>query len=173
MSYFFDSSINEIGNLASGIFKYDFDEDANSVSYDYISGWLFNNIGELNVLIHTSFEGENPGLEDEEQAIYRQIFLKSYYGKLARKTLMGVSSTIVETTPVEGGGELTDWIELREGDSYIKRQVTTASPSTKVSASKQYSNYAHEAELNLQQLIYKYNVTNSLPSQVAGKDSPA
>lgn len=172
MSYLFDSSINEIGNLASGIFKYDFDEDTSLINPDYISGWLSNNIGELNVLIHTDFDGENPGLENEEQAIFRQIFLKSYYGKLARKTLMGVSSTTTETG---GSGETTmsDWIELREGDSYIKRQVTTASPATKVTASKQYSNYALDAEINLKQLIYKYNVNNSRPSQVAGKDAPA
>jgi len=172
MSYFFDSSVNEIGNLASGIFKYDFDEDSSSISSDYISGWLANNLGELNVLIHTNFQGENPGLQSEEQAIFRQIFLKSYYGKLARKTLMGVSSSTTETGGSDGETTMSDWIELREGDSYIKRQVTTASPATKVTASRQYSNYSLDADLNLKDLVYKYNISNSNPSQVAGKDAP-
>jgi len=154
MTYKFDSSINEIGNLASGIFLYDFDEDSGVIRPEYISGWLQNNLGEINILTHSCFQGENPGLNEEEQAIYRQIFLKSFYGKIARKTLMGLST--VQTTYESGGSgtsEMSDWIELREGDSYIKRQVTTASPSTKVSASKQYSSYAQEAELTLKDLI--------------------
>lgn len=167
MTYKFDSSINEIGNLASGIFLYDFDEDSGVIRPEYISGWLQNNLGEINILTHSCFQGENPGLNEEEQAIYRQIFLKSFYGKIARKTLMGVST--VQTTYESGGSgssEMSDWIELREGDSYIKRQVTTASPSTKVSASKQYSSYAQEAELTLKDLIYKYNQNKSGPIQV-------
>lgn len=167
MTYQFDSSINEYGNLASGIFLYDFDEEYSVIRPEYISGWLDNNIGELNVLIHKCYEGDNPGLGNEEQAIYRQLFLKSFYGKLARKTLMGVSVT--ETIPVEGStynSTMSDWIELREGDSYIKRQVTTASPSTKVSASKQYSSYAQEAELTLKDLIFKYNNNIAFPRQV-------
>ena len=82
MSYDFDASINEIGNLASGIFKYDFDEDKSLATPDYISGWMQNNLGEINILIHTSYQGENPKMGDEEQAIYRQLFLKEYYKKL-------------------------------------------------------------------------------------------
>ena len=167
MTYQFDSSINEIGNLASGIFLYDFDEDSGVIRPEYVSGWLQNNLGELNVLTHSCFKGENPGFSEEEQSIYRQIFLKSFYGKLARKTLMGLSTvqTVVESEG-SGSSEMSDWIELREGDSYIKRQVTTASPSTKVSASRQYSSYAQESELTLKDLIYKYNQNKSGPIQV-------
>lgn len=167
MTYQFDSSINEIGNLASGIFLYDFDEDSGVIRPEYVSGWLQNNLGELNVLTHSCFKGENPGFNEEEQSIYRQIFLKSFYGKIARKTLMGLSTVQTVTESGESGSsEMSDWIELREGDSYIKRQVTTASPSTKVSASRQYSAYAQEAELTLKDLIYKYNQNKSGPIQV-------
>ena len=81
-AYEFSSSINEIGNLASGIYKYDFDEDPSLVNPSFVSGWLQNNVGELNVCIHSCFSGENPGMNDEEQSIYRQIFLRDFYKSL-------------------------------------------------------------------------------------------
>ena len=174
MSYDFDASINEIGNLASGIFKYDFDEDKSLATPDYISGWMQNNLGEINILIHTSYQGENPKMGDEEQAIYRQLFLKEYYKKLGRKLLTSAFSTSEETASVASAGssfQTSDWTELREGDSVIKRQAQIAAPSTKVTASKQYASLPNEAELTLKDLLYKYNSGKSTPIQVAGNDA--
>ena len=168
MTYQFNSSINEIGNLASGIYLYDFDESSDSVSSDYISGWLENNIGELNTLIHSCYSGTDPELGDQEQAIYRQLFLKDYYFKLGRKTLLGVGGSTV-------AGELltSDWVELRDGDSLIRRRAVLSSPGEKITASKQYASFAKEAESALKDLLYKYNITKGGPRQVAGKDSDA
>lgn len=174
MSYNFDSSINEIGNLASGVYKYDFDEDSSLATPDYISGWMQNNMGELNILIHTAYEGEDPNMGDEEQAIYRQLFLKEYYKKLGRKLLTSAFGTTTETTVASEGSsfQTSDWTELREGDSVIKRQASIASPGTKVTASKQYASLSTEAELTLKDLLYKYNSGKSSPIQVAGNDAP-
>lgn len=175
MSYNFDSSINEIGNLASGVFKYDFDEDKSLATPDYISGWMQNNLGELNILIHKCYQGEYPKMGDEEQAIYRQLFLKDYYKKLGRKTLSTLSAGTENTASVasEGGSfQTSDWTELREGDSVIKRQASIASPTTKVTASKQYASLSSEAELTLKDLLYKYSSGKSSPIQVAGNDAP-
>lgn len=174
MSYNFDSSINEIGNLASGVYKYDFDEDPSLATPDYVSGWMQNNLGELNILIHTVYEGEDPNMGDEEQAIYRQLFLKEYYKKLGRKLLTSAFGTTTETTVASAGSsfQTSDWTELREGDSVIKRQASIASPSTKVTASKQYASLSTEAELTLKDLLYKYNSGKSTPIQVAGNDAP-
>jgi hypothetical protein len=171
MTYHFNSSINEIGNLASGIYLYDFDESSDSVSSDYISGWLQNNIGELNTLIHSCYSGADPKLGDQEQSIYRQLFLKDYYFKLGRKTLLGVGTSSLTV----GAGELltSDWVELRDGDSMIRRKAVLSSPSEKITASKQYTSFAQEAESALRVLLYKYNVTKGGPRQVAGKDSEA
>ena len=69
---------NEIGTLASGIFKYDFDSDVAEATVEYVSGWMQNNIGELNSLIYTCYSGTDPGFGLEESAIYRQIFLKNH-----------------------------------------------------------------------------------------------
>jgi len=167
-SYYFSPSVNEMGNLASGIYKYDFDEDPSLVNPSFISGWLENNVGELNVLLHCSFSGENPGMSDQEQSIYRQVFLKDFYKKLGRKMLLGIGSG--GTTP----GEIvtSDWTELRDGDSVIRRRALLASPGEKVNASRQYSNYAQEADIALRELVYKYNITKGGPRQIAGKDAP-
>jgi hypothetical protein len=175
MSYDFDSSVNEIGNLASGIYKYDFDQDSSLASPDYISGWLQHNMGELNVLIHTSYSGEYPKMGDEEQAIYRQIFLKDYYKKLGRKILIGaMDSSNSSTTDSTSSGSSTvitsDWTELRDGDSVIRRQAMLANPATKVTASKQYAQFSADADFNIKELLYKYNSTNGGPRQVYGVD---
>lgn len=173
MSYYFSPSLNEVGNLATGIFKYDFDSNTGSVSMDYISGWLQNNMGELNVLIHTCYSGENPGFRVEEQSIYRQVFLKNYYTKLGRSALMGVSTSSSSSSSSGSGSIVTsDWTELRDGDSVIKRQAMLASPATKVSASRTFSSFAQDADYTLRDLLQRYTSYRGGPRQVAGKDSP-
>ena len=169
-AYNFSGGINEIGNLASGIFKIDFDENKQFANPSYISGWLRNNMGELNVLIHTTYGGPNPGLGDEEQSIYRNLFLRDYYKKLGRQALLGV--TYVSTS---SSNEMvtSDWTELRDGDSVIRRKAMMASPSEKITTSRQYSQLSKEADEELQKLLYKYNIDKSGPRQVAGKDAPA
>tara|TARA_B100002019_G_scaffold293196_1_gene319305 strand:+ start:1014 stop:1535 length:522 start_codon:yes stop_codon:yes gene_type:complete len=173
MNYHFSNSLNEIGNLATGIFKFDFDSSTGDISVGYISGWLQNNIGELNVLIHSCYSGANPGLGHEEQAIYRQVFLKNYYNKLGRQALMGVSTSSSSSSVGTGSIVTSDWTELRDGDSYIRRQAMLASPSTKVTASKTYSAFAQDADYNLKDLLQRYTSYKGGPRQVAGKDSPA
>tara|TARA_Y100001938_G_C8101618_1_gene442294 strand:+ start:4421 stop:4945 length:525 start_codon:yes stop_codon:yes gene_type:complete len=174
MNYHFDSSLNEIGNLATGIFKFDFDSSTGDISVGYISGWLHNNIGELNVLIHSCYSGGNPGMQVEEKAIYRQVFLKNYYTKLGRQALMGVSTSSSSSISSGSGSIVTsEWTELRDGDSYIRRQAMLASPATKVTASRTYSTFAENAEYNLKDLLQRYTSFRGGPRQVAGKDAPA
>jgi hypothetical protein len=172
MNYHFDSDLNEIGNLATGIFKFDFDSSTGDISIGYISGWLHNNIGELNVLIHSCYSGGSPGMQVEEKAIYRQIFLKNYYTKLGRQALMGVSSSSSSSVSSGSGAIVTsDWTELRDGDSYIRRQAMLASPATKVTASRTYSTFAQTADYNLKDLLQRYTSYRGGPRQVAGKDA--
>ncbi len=169
-TYNFDPAVNEIGNLASGIYKYDFDEDPSLVNSDFVSGWLQNNIGELNVLIYSCYSGEYPGMGDAEKSIYRQVFLKDFYAKLGRKALMGVSH---DSSSVSAGSVVTsDWTELRDGDSVIRRRAMLSTPSERVTASKQYSLYSKEAEETLLSLLQSYNVNKGGPRQVAGTDAP-
>lgn len=84
---------------------------------------------------------------------------------------MGVSTS---SSSSSGSGSITvsDWTELREGDSYIRRQALMASPATKVTASRTYSAYAQSADYNLKDLLQRYTSFRGGPRQVAGKDAP-
>ena len=147
-------SYNKIGTLASGIYYTEFDNltGASQISGEIqsISGWLQENIGLLNSLINTSFSGENPDWLLEEPNIYSQVYLANFYKKKSRDTLRGID-------------ESADFITLREGDTVITR-------TNKNEIAKTYLSLAKEAEDTIKNLVYKYNVYNSSPIQVAGRD---
>ena len=86
---------------------------------------------------------------------------------------MGVS-TSTSTGPTSSTPSVvtSDWTELRDGDSVIRRRALMASPSEKVGASREYAVYSKEADETLKNLLYKYNTTNGGPRQVAGDDAP-
>ena len=165
-------SFNEIGTFATGIFKYDFDSDKSEGTVEYISGWLLNNIGELNSLIYTCYSGEDPGMGLEETSIFRQIFLKNHYAKLSRNVLRGIS--VSSSSESEGSSELltSEWTEIRDGDSVIKRTAQMATPAVKASTSRIYQQFATDAEVTLKDLLYSYNSYKAAPRQVSGKDAP-
>jgi hypothetical protein len=171
---FEDDKWNEIGNMATGIYVYDFDSTDAEGTVCYVSGWLKTNIGELNNLIFSCYRGENPGMGLEEEAIYRQIFLKNHYAKKSRNALRGIMTSTTESES-EGSSELitSEWTELRDGDSFIKRTAVMASPGEKNKTSKIYKEFADAADVNLKDLLHSYNLYKANPRQVAGKDAPA
>ena len=165
-------SWNEIGTFATGIFKYDFGSNTSEATVEYISGWLQNNIGELNTLIYSCYSGADPGLGLEEEAIFRQIFLKNHYAKLSRNVLMGITSSSTSSSSGSGTLMTSEWTEIRDGDSVIKRTAQVATPAIKASSSKVYQQFSTNAEVTLKDLLQSYNSYKSAPRQVAGKDAP-
>ena len=145
---------NEIGTLASGIWHTEFNyftgEAQIAGQIQSISGWLQQNLGKLNSLINTSFSGGNPGWGLEEPSIYTQVYMQDHYRKMSRDTLRGLTTGI-------------DFITLREGDTVVTR-------TNKNEVAKTYLSLARESEETIKDLIYKYNVYNSSPIQVAGSD---
>ena len=115
--------------------------------------------------------GANPGFGLEEEAIYRQIFLKNHYAKLSRNTLKGITSS--SSSSSESNELLTsEWTEIRDGDSVIKRTAQMATPGVKASTSRVYLQFAQNAEITLKDLLQSYNSYKGAPRQVAGKDAP-
>jgi hypothetical protein len=165
-------SFNEIGTFATGIFKYDFDSDTSEATVEYISGWLQNNIGELNSLVYACYSGADPGLGLEEESIFKQIFLKSHYSKLARNVLRGITSTTSSSSSGSSTLLMSEWTEIRDGDSVIKRTSQMATPSIKSNTSRIYQQFAASADVTLKDLLYSYNSFKAGPRQVAGKDAP-
>lgn len=135
-----------------------------------IAAWLETNIGQLNVLINSSYrvDASNdtcPVLQDEEIAIFIQLYLKYYYKRQSQSILKNLTSTttVISGTPVY---TMSDWTELREGDSQIKRVSQNASPQQKVQIAQAYKGFSSEADVKLSELIHAYNMYKSAPRQV-------
>jgi hypothetical protein len=164
--------MNQLGTLGYTIWDTEFgdhtgasDRTSNAV---LISGYLDANLGQLNTLLNKDFElvtgtdTVSPEFKYEENAIFTQIYLKDYYSKQARNILKGIASSPITTTGM-------NWTELREGDTYIKRAVTSA--ATKAESSRLFQALGQQAKDHLRELVHYYNMYGSIPAQVAGKDT--
>ena len=155
--------MNDLGNLAYKIVKYEFKDDVSRFPISYVSGWLGANIGELNGLLHEDFsitdEGNiaPTGLAPVEQNIYAYLYKINYFDKAAREALRGL---------VWGGvsGVSDDWTSIKEGDSSIQRV-------SKSSLSRSFIEFSKDTRERMNELIYQYNSTKASPLQVAGCDS--
>jgi hypothetical protein len=143
--------MSNIGNLATSIYINEF--DSSGVTVESISGWLDNNIGHLNNVLHTSFSGLNgevDGLNLEEQSIYKEMYLYHYYTKQTRNTIRGIAD--------DTDGNI---LSVRDGDNAITFV-------NKNEVSKVYKSLAQDAYDSLQGLIVNYNSYQSSPRQVGG-----
>jgi hypothetical protein len=154
--------MNDLGNLAYTIIKYEFKEDANRFPISYISGWLDAHVGELNTYIHTDFSIDESGnfqptqLTTEESHIFSTLYEIHYYEKASREALR---SSVYPTS----ADASSDWLMIKEGDTTIQRQ-------SKASISSEFASFARDAEKKLNNLIYQHNSNQGGPSQVAGLD---
>jgi hypothetical protein len=169
-------SFNQIGELASGILKYEFDfiEDPAEQQAELlsISGSLVAKIGELNILLNQNFccTGDI-NLGCEEATILEEIYLRDYNTKQARKILRGSYDSTISGMDASAAAS---WTELREGDTTIKRPVSAIPGlfTNKLDLSKNFKSLAAESEQKIKDLAYTYNMYGAVPRQVAGKDAP-
>ena len=145
-----------VHNLADEIFGNEFEYDSGYAQFYFISGWLANNVGQLNTKIFTEFEVVSGNFtptgefKQEERAIYKQMYLYEFYTKKTRQVLRGVDSS-------------TDFVTLREGDTMITR-------TNKNELAKTYRGLANDAKEELDNLIDSYKIFQAAPVQVAGFD---
>jgi|TARA_R110001632_G_scaffold35298_3_gene89138 hypothetical protein len=143
--------MNNIGDLANSIYINEF--DSSDITVESISGWLGANIGQLNILLNTSFSGvsgEVIGLGLEEQDIYKEMYLSHYYTKQTRNTIRGIAN--------DTNGNI---ISVRDGDNAITFV-------NKNEVSKVYKTLAQDANNALGSLVAKYNIYQASPRQVGG-----
>ena len=165
--------MNQLGTLGYTIWDTEFgdhtgaaDRASNAI---LISGYLEANLGQLNILLNkdyslaTDTDTVSPTLKYEENTIFTQLYLKDYYQKQARNTLRGITSS---TSAAATG---MNWTELREGDSFIKRDIVSV--GTKTETSRLFQVASSDAADILRQMIHAYNMYGSIPTQVAGKDT--
>ena len=145
-----------VHDLADEIFANEFDYDSGYAQFYYISGWLANNVGLLNTKIYTQYSVQNSNFvptgtfQQEERAIYKQMYLYEFYTKKTRQVLRGIDSSV-------------DFVTLREGDSMITR-------TNKNELAKTYRGLANDAREEMERLITSYNIYQAAPVQVAGED---
>lgn len=142
-----------------------------------ISAWLETNIGQLNILLNSSYRVNanndvSPTLVSEEIAIFIQLYLKAHYKRESQSILKNLSS-YTSTTPSTAVTTMSDWTELREGDSSIKRVAQVSSPQQKVQVAQTYKTFAEEADIKLSELVHTYNMYKSRPRQVVSLEAGA
>lgn len=148
--------MSDIGDLANSIYINEF--DSSGVTVESISGWLENNIGQLNNVLYTNFSGVNgevSGLNLEEQNIFKEMYLYHYYVKQTRNTIRGIAN--------DTNGNI---LSVRDGDNAITFV-------NKNEVSKVYKTLAQDADKKLMDLVAKYNSYQSSPRQVGGIESRA
>ena len=172
--------MNQLGELGFNVWDVEFGDHSTALDRErnalLISGYFESNIGQLNTLINTDFyvnedqDSVVPELKYEEKAIFTQLYLKDYMNKQARNILRNAasssSSTNTSSTTTTDG--VTDWIELREGDTSIRRSVATS--TSKNTSAQILQKSAAEANQLLKELVHSYNMYGSVPLQVAGID---
>jgi len=150
--------MSDLGNLSTSIYHNEFDSESGSPSVESISGWLENNLGQLNNVLYTSFSGvagDVSGLNLEEQNIYKEMYLYHYYTKQTRNTIRGIAN--------DTNGNI---VSVRDGDNAITFV-------NKNEVSKVYKGLANDANNRLSDLVSKYNSYNASPRQVGGIEASA
>jgi len=98
-----------ISGLATKIFQTEFESDTGAVPRSYIEAWLQSNLGLLNTRINTSYSGIEAPLDQESEAIYKEMYMSHYYRKQSRNALRGLV----------GNTDGSDVLSLRDGNSSV------------------------------------------------------
>lgn len=139
-----------ISGLAESIFQTEFEGDTGIAPQSYIYAWLGANLGKLNTLIHTEFSGVDAELDLEAQAIYKELYMGSFYKKQSSAAIRGVLA-------LEGG----DVLSIRDAHSAI----TFANRNE---IAKSYKALSDESLNAAKELAHKYTIHQSQPRQVLG-----
>ena len=150
---------NVLEDLASGIVTTEFDSDTGIATVANVSGWLYENLGQVNTYLYTDFSGETANgtygsIDIEAQNVLKELYLSNYYNKQARNALRGIVDSNVSGDNV---------LSLRDGESsvtFINRNEV----------SKVYKSMANDCMEKITQLAAQYNIYQAQPRQLGGID---
>lgn len=145
--------MNVFGELASEIMEYEFANDTGIANYELISGWLESNLGQLNTLVYKDFSGFSPEIDEEAQAIFKNLYMHHYYQKQARNALRGIDSS-----------NGSDILSIDDGNSSVRFV-------NKNEVSKVYRSLARDIKDDLDSLVTQYCMYEAKPQQVGGYES--
>ena len=150
---------NVLEDLASGIVTTEFDSDTGIATVANVSGWLYENLGQVNTYLYTDFSGEAASgtygaMDIEAQNVLKELYLSNYYNKQARNALRGIVDSNVSGDNV---------LSLRDGESsvtFINRNEV----------SKVYKSMANDCMEKITRLAAQYNIYQAQPRQLGGVD---
>ena len=151
---------NVLESLASGIVTTEFNSDTGIATVANISGWLYENLGQVNTYLYTNFSGDNAtgtyGFMDiEAQNVLKELYLSNYYSKEARNALRGITKSSVSGDNV---------LSLKDGESavtFVNRNEV----------SKVYRGLANDCMGKVTQMAAQYNIYQAQPRQLGGIDA--
>ena len=151
---------NVLEDLASGIVTTEFNGDTGIATVASVSGWLYENLGQVNTYLYTNFSGDNAtgtyGFMDiEAQNVLKELYLSNYYNKEARNALRGITKSSVSGDNV---------LSLRDGESavtFINRNEV----------SKVYRGLSNDCMDKVTQMAAQYNIYQAQPRQLGGIDA--
>jgi hypothetical protein len=146
-------------DLASGIVVTEFDGDTGIATVANVSGWLYENLGQVNTYLYTDFTGDlasgTYGVMDiEAQNVLKELYLSNYYNKQARNALRGIVDSSVSGDNV---------LSLKDGESsvtFINRNEV----------SKVYRGLASDCMDKVTRMAAQYNIYQAEPRQLGGID---
>ena len=130
--------------------------EPSDLSPAFITLWLTENIGRLNVLLNSSYTIDTatseitPELGENEKVIFKQLFIVYYVGKKLNSVLSTANTDSV--------------IHLEENGAVITRL-------NKNELAKTYIMLQKEEQQKLKELIFAYRSNNAEPLAVHGKDT--
>jgi len=124
-----------------------------------ISGWTEHNIGLLNISIDESYISMSgdfaPALDADASGIYKGIYMVKYFESRIKDSVNNVA--------VKGTGAALDWVEIRDGDSVVRR----ASPAE---MTRIYRGLKSDAQKELNTLIHLFKANEGKPHQITGDE---
>jgi len=151
---------NVLEDLASGVVVTEFGGDTGIVTVSNVSGWLYENLGQVNTYLYTDFSGAGASgaygaMDIEAQNILKELYLSNYYNREARNALRGIVSSAVSGDNV---------LSLKDGESavtFVNRNEV----------SKVYRGLANDCMGKVTQLAAQYNIYQAQPRQLGGIDA--
>jgi len=136
-----------LSDLAEEIVETEFDSGADAPAASLIEAWLKVNLGKLNTLLESCFEGEDPVWDQEEPNIYKKLYMISFYQKKYKQAVLGILDG------VDG------FITVKEGDTVITK-------TNKNEVSKNIKGMINALNDELADLVNKYKIYNAQPVQI-------
>ena len=146
-----------LSEISQEIWEDEFFEDSSfGMSQSSILSWIENNVGKLNISLHTNFE---PSDSDDSvfdlgaSDVLKMMYVSRYYSNASRKVLRGIMD-----------GSISAIISVKDDD-------TTIIKSNKSEIGKTLRNISMDYNSDLKELIHQYKIHHVIPQQILGLSS--